>query len=233
MRACLNESPPSPVREVRIWTAHLDALQASDIAHLQPSLDETERARAARFHFEKDRRHFIAARGLLRELVGAMLETSPEFLQFVYGPHGKPAVASPAKDGRFLRFNLSHSAGWAMFACTWDREVGIDLESTARLAADDAHLSALAARILSTREFEVWRGLADSAARHIAFLRAWTRKESYVKAKGQGVFDDLRAVEVIQDAAMPAASLHVAGAWIIHDLPAPHGFAAALTVAAI
>ena len=230
MRACLSESPPSPEPEVSLWTGKLDALSASELTQLHQLLDKAERYRAARFHFEKDRQHYIAARGLLRELVADKLGTSPASIQFAYGAHGKPAVAQRALDGRALHFNLSHSAGWAMFACAWEREVGIDLESTSRLAPDDAHLSALAARILSPSEFDLWRELPDAAARHAAFLRAWTRKEAYAKATGAGVFDGLREIEVILDAMAPQSSLTF-NRCTIHDLVAPDGFAAALALA--
>ena len=230
MRACLNESPPSPEPEVSLWTGNLDALSASELAQLHKLLDKAERERAARFPFEKDRQNYIAARGWLRELIADKLKISPASIQFTYGARGKPTVAQRAPDGRALHFNLSHSAGWAMFACAWEREIGIDVESTLRLAPEDAHLSALAGRILSSREFDLWHELPDAAARHAAFLRAWTRKEAYAKATGAGVFDGLREIEVILDAMAPQSSLTF-DRWIIHDLDAPDGFAAALAVA--
>lgn len=223
---------------MRIWTAQLDALESSELARLHRLLDETERIRAARFHFEQDRRRYVASHGLLRELLGDLLVTAPASIQFVHGARGKPAAAQPESKGRSLRFNLSHSAGSAMFAFAWDREVGIDLESTARLAPADEHLPALAARILSTREFDLWRALPDPAARRAAFLRAWTRKEAFAKATGAGIFDSLRDIEVILDIAAPAPSLTVArpadqaaNGWVIHDVEAPEGFTAAVAIA--
>ena len=125
-----------------------------------------------------------------------------------------------------------------MFALAWDREVGIDLECGSRLERDDNSLSELAARILSSRELAIWRALPDDAQRRAAFLRAWTRKEAYAKATGQGVFDELNRVEVALDAAAPKPALTLRAAspegrtrdWTIHDLSAPDGFAAALAI---
>ena len=223
---------------MRIWTAHLDQLSTARLAELESLLDETERARAARFHFARDRRHYVAARGLLRERIGCALDVSPTSVQFSIGPRGKPSAAQTNREDRSLRFNLSHSAGWAIFAVSWDHEVGIDLESRARLTANsDEHLSGLAARVLSARELSLWRALPDAAARHSAFIRAWTRKEAYAKATGAGVFDGLREIEVILDAAAPEPSLIITqpcdrapNGWTLHDLDAPDGFAAALAV---
>jgi 4'-phosphopantetheinyl transferase len=158
-------------------------------------------------------------------------------LVFEHGAHGKPAIAPALPHGRSLRFNLSHSAGWAMFALAWDCEVGIDLESTARLKRDVDELAGLAARVLSRRELAIWQALPDTA-RDAAFLRAWARKEAYAKATGQGLLEELIRTDVALDAAAPKSSLTLRSSqkagitrdWALHDLAAPDGFAAALAV---
>lgn len=234
--------------ETRIWHAHLAAISAGELADLESLLDPAERTRAARFRFERDRRHFVAARGILRHLLGEALGVRAQDVLFCYGRNGKPALATGSEPA--LRFNLSHSGGHAMFALTHGGEIGIDLETAGRLAGRDDELVGLAARVLTTRELAVWRKLPDAAARQAAFLRAWTRKEAYGKATGEGVFDGLTRIEVALDAAAPQPLLRLpcgeraAGGgrttrssasagqvWVIHDLPAPVGFAAALAVA--
>ncbi|HEX7518204.1 MAG TPA: 4'-phosphopantetheinyl transferase superfamily protein [Chthoniobacterales bacterium] len=224
---------------VQIWTAHLEALSPVELGELSALLDAAEHARAARFHFERDRRHYVASRGLLRRLLGTALETPASALVFEYGAHGKPAISAAFLQGRTLCFNLSHSAGWAMFALAWNREVGIDLESASRLKRDVNGLTRLAARVLSARELVIWQALPNAAARDAAFLRAWTRKEAYAKATGQGLFDELICIEVVLDAAAPKSSLtfrlspregELTRDWALHDLPAPDGYAAALAV---
>jgi 4'-phosphopantetheinyl transferase len=219
--------------------AHLESLSPTELGELDALLDSAERARAARFHFERDRRHYVASRGLLRRLLGAALDKPASALVFEYGAHGKPAISAAFLQGRTLCFNLSHSAGWAMFALAWDRDVGIDLEAAARLNRDVNGLSGLAARMLSERELAIWRALPDAAAREAAFLRAWARKEAYAKATGEGLFDQLICIEVALDAATPESSLtlrsspqegEITRRWVLHDLSAPDGFAAALAV---
>jgi len=228
MHSCLRESANAPVRGVRVWTAHLDSLSPKKVEELLALLNPSERARAGQFHFERDRRHYVTARGLLRELLGAALRESPSTLVFEYGVRGKPALAG--EQASPLCFNLSHSAGWAMFVLAQNRQVGIDLESAARLDQDEGDLTRLAARVLSARELAIWKTLPDSAARRTAFLRAWTRKEAYAKATGRGVFETLAGLEVILDAVAPETSLTLASGWFLHDLEAPEGFAAAVAV---
>jgi 4'-phosphopantetheinyl transferase len=239
MSLSLLQSSDTPVSGVQIWTAQLESFSPAEIAELSVLLDRAEQTRAARFHFARDRRHYVASRGLLRRLLSAALDLPAPALVFEYGAQGKPALAAAFSPDRVLRFNLAHSAGWAMFALAWDREIGIDLESATRLKRDINALPGLAARVLSQRELAIWQALPDAAARDAAFLRAWTRKEAYVKATGKGLFDELGDIEVALDAAVPESSLtlrsipqegEVTRHWALHDLSAPDGFAAALAV---
>lgn len=220
---------------VQIWQSPLDALTAAEIQRLASVLAPSERQRAARFHFARDRNHYVACRGLLRELLASALKRPAASLVLEYGAHGKPEIAAET-GGRRPRFNLSHSEGWVMFAFAWDRKVGIDLESGTRLDPDENNLAALARRILSERELAVWQGLPDVRLRHAAFLRAWTRKEAFAKATGKGVLEQWERIELVLDAGAPNPSLVVRppsgepGSWVVHDLAAPSGFAAALAI---
>lgn len=214
----------------------MDTVSDVDFRTLSSSLNATEKARAARFHFAADRRNFVTTRALLRDLLGTVLRTAPGGLEFKYGAHGKPRLVSDAP-GERIHFNLSHCAGWALFAVGTDRELGVDLESASRLDQDDETLSRLAARILSARELGVWKTLTSMAARRAAFLRAWTRKEAYLKATGRGFSDPFQSVEMILDAHAPNEWLSIESrprrgnsSWLVHDLAAPEGFAAALAV---
>src|SRR5205823_2761674 len=93
--------------EVHIWRAFLEQPLAL-IQNLQQFLISEEVTRAQRFYFEKDRNHFIVARGLLRTILGRYLDTDPNQLRFTYNAYGKPALSSPESE-LGLNFNLSHS----------------------------------------------------------------------------------------------------------------------------
>lgn len=77
--------------QVHVWRAELD-LPESTIDCLRDTLSADEADRSERFHFPQHRRHFIAARGLLRVMLGRYLEVEPKSVDFRYGPYGKPAV---------------------------------------------------------------------------------------------------------------------------------------------
>ena len=95
--------------EVHVWRAALD-LTSADVHSLRLTLSAEERARAERFYFHKDRKHFVVAHGLLRAILGQYLNIEPCQLQYCYNPHGKPSLKRTS--GReALRFNMSHSHG--------------------------------------------------------------------------------------------------------------------------
>lgn len=223
---------------VRCWTAHLDALSASDLAALGADLDEAERKRAGTFRFARDQQRYIAARGLLRVLLAHALQTSPRAIAFDYSARGKPSLAAPHRATHDLQFNLAHSHGWAMFALA-ERAVGIDLENGARLGADE-EVAALATRVLSAAELATWNTLCDSSARRAAFLRAWVRKEACAKLSGTGMAAELRSFEVALDASARQRAFELCtvglpsgltSRWLVRDLAAPKTFFAAVAIA--
>jgi len=125
----LAASLPSPFQlasdEVHSWCASLD-VSPETCARLYATLTPDERSRSAHFQFERDRQRFIAAHGVLRDLLGRYLQTQPGRIRFVYNAFGKPEV-SP-EFGNRLRFNLSHSGGLALIAIATASNVGVDVE---------------------------------------------------------------------------------------------------------
>jgi 4'-phosphopantetheinyl transferase len=175
---------PAP-GEIHVWRIDLAARSGSpaDTAVLSP--DEHERA--MRLLCEHKRARFIAGRSALRRLLGQYLGETPRSLAFRYGPHGKPALAAVASPA-ILTFNFSHSEDLALLAVATDREVGIDIENRHR----DISADSFARHILCENEAAALQRLP--AERHKqALLTAWTRKEAYVKALGEGLARSLKS----------------------------------------
>jgi 4'-phosphopantetheinyl transferase len=116
-----------------------------------------ERDRAAASHFQKDREHFIVARGALRSILGRYLHGDPAQLRFTYNEYGKPDVMGTAEDRR-LRFNLSHTDGLALYAFNLDRQIGLDIE----YVKDDFGCEEIAEQFFSIREIAMLRALCRS-----------------------------------------------------------------------
>jgi 4'-phosphopantetheinyl transferase len=208
--------------QVDVWRVSLAALP-----DLKAVLSPNELQRAARFHFAKDSRHFIAARGWLRTLLARYLDTSPASLRFEYGAHGKPALSA----GCDLRFNLSHSRDLALLAVAKKRELGIDVEFMKESTAGPE----IAERFFSAAEIAELRSLPPKQQR-AAFFAGWTRKESYIKATGTGLFATLDRFTVSLAPNDWRVSLRVhdnereSARWTLCSLHPGEGYAGALAV---
>jgi 4'-phosphopantetheinyl transferase len=190
-------TPDLARREIHVWCASL-ATDEATLQRLESTLADQERERARRFIFERDRDRYIAARGILRELLGKYLRCAPQSIEFAYGPYGKPSVVSAASR-RAICFNLSHSHGLAVVAIGYEREVGIDIELIRAEFASEA----IAKRYFSAKEIDELSRL-PAESRTEGFFLCWTRKEAYIKAKGDGLQIPLDSFDVSLSPGRPA-----------------------------
>ena len=217
-------APETPVLEpdmLHIWCASLLSMPVT-VQSLWETLTPDEICRAERFYFQKDRDHFIVARGLLRSILSRYVDMPPNRLQLCYSPCGKPALAKTS-NGQNIRFNLSHSNGLALYGITRDREVGIDIEY---ITADFPGLQ-VAEQFFSPREVALLRAL-PAPARRKAFFTFWTLKEAYVKCRGEGLTLSLTHLDV--SAGLEArAPLHLSR-WSLEKLAPIRDYGAAIAV---
>jgi 4'-phosphopantetheinyl transferase len=193
-------SPDLDTASVHVWRIELavsEAEQAERAALLAPD----ERARAAGFHFERDRRRWTAARGAVRALLAGYTAVPPASLLFRLGPHGKPALDGPAAGGG-VDFNVSHSGDLALCAVARTRAVGVDVEAVRPDFATDQ----VARRFFAPAEVAALAALPPHQ-RVGAFFACWTRKEAYIKARGTGLALGLDRFEVSLAPDRPAALL--------------------------
>ncbi|MDQ4075086.1 MAG: 4'-phosphopantetheinyl transferase superfamily protein [Chloroflexota bacterium] len=215
--------------EVHVWRASLD-LPLPRVVELRRVLATEEMERADRFIFERDRRHFTVARGILRLLLGRYLGRAPDTLQFQYSAYGKPALAG-RPERHNLHFNLSHSGSLVLYAVTRDREVGVDVEQSTR----DVDHEQLARRFFSSIE-NAALGALPPHQRPEAFFHCWTRKEAYIKAIGEGLSFPLDQFDVSLVPSEPARLLgnrrdpEEVTRWSLRRLLPGPGYVAALVV---
>lgn len=158
-------------------------------------LSVEELARAERFAQDVHRARFVCARGVLRLVLGQLLRVAPAEVGIRAGRNGKPELAS--HHASRVHFNLSHSEDRAVVALCVSREVGVDVERVRR----DVDTSEIALRFFAAGESAALLATPE-ADRRAAFFRCWTGKESYLKARGDGLLARLDAFEV-EPAARP------------------------------
>lgn len=212
--------------DVHVWRADLDiAVPALD--HLSAHLSNEENARAARFVSPTDRNRFILARAILRELLGGYLQRPPANILIEAAPRGKPVLRMGA-GVLDVRFNLSHSHGLALYAFALHREVGIDVEMIRpEFATEDS-----VERYFSAREREGLRAISGEL-RSEAFFLCWTRKEAYIKARGEGLYIPLDSFDVALTPNEPAVLTSTdSDRWELRSIHPGPGFVGALVVEA-
>ncbi|HEV7237210.1 MAG TPA: 4'-phosphopantetheinyl transferase superfamily protein, partial [Ktedonobacteraceae bacterium] len=130
-----------------------------------------------------------------------------------------------------LSFNISHAHDLALYAFTYVRQVGVDVEYI-RLNDDYEHL---AQHYFSPYERTVLQTLPMEEKQQ-AFFQCWTRKEAYIKAKGLGLSLPLDLFDVSLRPNEPAALLQSrenpreAARWSLRELAPGAGYVGALAV---
>jgi 4'-phosphopantetheinyl transferase len=213
--------------EIHVWRTTLD-WPVSSVCALSQILSADEQEKAARFHFEEDRLRAIIGRGLLRTLLGHIIDLPPARLRFVYGHYGKPELVDDLTPTP-LGFNISHSGNLILLAIARTRAVGIDVEQI----RTNIEWQAIAAHYFSVCERRLLATLMPEAKAD-AFFACWTRKEAYIKARGGGLSLPLDQFDVTLLPGQPAQLLRTRQDpgeylhWQLHDLDLGDGYKAAV-----
>ncbi len=215
--------------EAHVWRFYLD-LPSDEVSRMDALLPSEELQRADRFRFKTDKDRYIARRGFLRNVLGRYLDIPPAQVNYSYNTFGKPLLAND--DGsQKLRFNLAHSSGLALIAVTRGREIGVDIEQI----RNDVEIEPLAERLFSESERDNLRSI-NKRGKLRAFFTCWTRKEAYLKARGEGLSFPLDQFTVSFLPGEPPRLLTVKNnpseveRWTLFHLEPSPGYAAALAV---
>ncbi|HEX4945431.1 MAG TPA: 4'-phosphopantetheinyl transferase superfamily protein [Blastocatellia bacterium] len=200
------EQPPAilacPNDEVHLWCGKTESL-SSQLPRFVETLAAEERTRSDRFRFLHHRDAFIVAHGMLRVILSRYEACKPALLWLETAPLGKPYLRRQNGLASLLRFNLSHTEGLILLAVAMDREVGVDVEWSQK----EMEWMTMAEHFFAPTEVETLRRCPAEELR-LAFFRCWTRKEAYLKARGDGLSFPTQqfAVSCTPDAPL---SLHV------------------------
>ena len=215
--------------QVHVWRAYLDVPKMQRES-LQRILSADELQRAGRFHFERDQNRFITARGILRHILGSYLRKNPYNVRFEYTAKGKPILAMAYEPG-ILSFNLSHSNAFALYAVTLHRNIGIDIEHI----SENVAIWEIARRFFSQAETSSLERIHKNKV-HELFFQYWTRKEAFLKARGEGISFSMEKIDVSLIKGRILSPITLPGdesesmRWYIQDLFPGCGYAAAIAV---
>ncbi|MGA7539668.1 MAG: 4'-phosphopantetheinyl transferase superfamily protein [Steroidobacteraceae bacterium] len=167
---------------IDLWCTYISDI---DDAALWPRyealLSAEERAKQARFRFERDQRRYLVTRVLARTVLSRYHAVRPEDWVFSASARGRPRISAPRLEPA-LEFNIAHSDDLVMLGVSSGRTLGIDAES---LTLRDYDIEGID-RYFAAEERAALLAL-PAAARRRRFFELWTLKESYIKARGMGL----------------------------------------------
>src|ERR1700730_14971830 len=91
---CVTFARPAGLEEVKSYFETLVTLSDDEIRWVE------------RFHFERDRRLFVASRALVRRTLSRFVNVEPAAWRFDTDLHGRPYIVFPT-EGQMLRFSAS------------------------------------------------------------------------------------------------------------------------------
>lgn len=168
--------------EIHIWSVWLENIEPFSRQLDGLSCDEQERA--SRFKNREVRNRWVSSRRSLRLILGKYFGVEAGNVRFRYEENGKPVLDHGG--GPPIHFNASLSGELLVVALTWLGPLGADVERIGPMP--DA--MKFAREFFADAEWHALQNLPE-ASRELAFFKLSTRKEAYLKAKGDGLSGSL------------------------------------------
>ena len=162
----------NPLKEE--WTDYLENLPTNEIA------------KSEEYHYSQDKLRFTKCRSILRSTLSKWLEKDPKTINMTSGMNGKPYLNEIPQ----IKFNISHTDGFAGIALCKDFEVGLDVENTTRATDIDA----VSKKVFTNNEREKIPS-KKTIDKKVMFFRLWTAKEAFLKNTGHGLTLDPKKIE--------------------------------------
>lgn len=170
--------PALTADSVHLWFIPLNIDENIKEAFL-PSLSDRQLSKLARLPSDEKQRRYIAGRGYLYQLLQYYSAAEAD-ISLKFGQYGKPSLINNPLN---IRFNVTDTCGYGLFAFTLENDLGVDIESLGRTGKFK--------RIIE-RRYSPEEQLVIHPENTEQFLRCWVRKEAYGKALGCGLNYPLR-----------------------------------------
>jgi len=157
-----------------------------DFQKYQFLITHEEEKKAGNFRQKEDTQRFLAGRIFIKKLLAGYIGIAPELIFIKPGINKKP-VATTAENKQLPQFNISHSGNKVLIAIS-NSDVGVDIEMV-----EDIDFSSFQSGLFSLQEQQLLSSAKDPTR---IFFKLWTRKESFLKAIGLGLIDNLDSLEV-------------------------------------
>ncbi len=142
-------------------------------------LEDSEKQKLSRIIKQEDKNIFLCSQVMKRIVCGHYLNIPPNEISFDFTKNKKPFISGQAD----FHFNISHSGNWMTMMFSKD-PCGIDVEKI----QPDLDFDGVMQSAFHPDEIRYVQQSSDLTK---AFFRIWTIKESFLKATGVGLIDNL------------------------------------------
>lgn len=150
-------------------------------------LEESELQRLSRIVRQEDKNIFLSSQVMKRIICGQYLKYPPEEVSFAYTENKKPFVLDKAD----FHFNISHSGNWLIMIFS-KNPCGIDIEKM----QTDFDFEGVIKLTFHPEEIGYILRNPDQTK---AFFRIWSIKESFLKATGVGLIENLFTLNMVKN----------------------------------
>ena len=195
---------------VKVWQFSLEA-DAEQVKELRKNLDSADITEMKSYGRPELQDRFVVRRSTLRRLLALELGIeTPKKLKIEFEEGGKPWLK-----GLPVHFSISSSGQFGLVAISVSRPIGVDIEiHNPKMASLDMHF-------LASEEINLLKAEQNDTAN---FFRIWARKESVIKATGDGMSFPLKTISVLQDVVLVPEPAR------IQDLDVSDGYSAAFAI---
>lgn len=210
--------------KVFIFTVNLISY-INNIATYWEYLSVKEKVQANKYYSNSLRDKYIMSHGILRHILSYYTIQYPQDIVFTYNKYGKPFLKNSN-----IHFNMSHSHNMVSYIVALNYRVGIDIE----LRDNNLDVQELSNLVLTPRESKYFSNL-NSQEKLSFFYYIWTKKESLIKANGQGLSWPINTIEAITLATERTILLineknALQKEWYCYELEAPKNYSGAIAI---
>lgn len=177
--------------DVHIWKFDISEEDES-LSDYWDLLNESDRIRASKFRFSKDRTRFLWGRIQLKRLLGTYLNETPASINLVFTSNGKPVLQKA--EHQQIQFNMSHSGDFILFGFS-RAPIGVDIEEI----SNKVDVNRVSSRHFSQDEKEMVETGSETDKNNM-FFEIWTKKEAVIKGIGKGLEIPLSNFSVVREA---------------------------------
>jgi len=197
----------------------------NNISNCWEYLSVKEKIQANNYYTKSLSNNYIMSHGILRYILSYYTKQQPNDIEFTYNEYGKPFLKNSN-----IHFNMSHSHNLASYIVALNYKVGIDIE----LHDNNLNIKELASLVLTQGESKHLSTLKPKEQIEF-FYHLWTKKESLIKATGQGLSYPINTIEAIdlsfgQGVFLTNARNELQQEWYCYELQTPKNYSGAIAI---